>query len=394
MATVAHTHASFLDPAALEAVIRPTADASGLPNSVYTSAEFIVHEREQLFARTWTCVGFASDIPEPGDLRPFDLLGVPLFLARDRAGGVRVFHNVCSHRGAQLVSEPCHVQGLLRCPYHSWTYELDGSLRGTPHFGGTGKHSLEGFDRSSHGLREVRADIWLDLVFVNLAGNAPPLAEHLAPLEGRWRPLWGEDGAARLRRAVSDDTLELPLEANWKLAVENYCESYHLPWVHPGLNSYSRIEDHYHIQDEGPFAGQGTRVYSPLVSDEGGLARFPDWPEEAMKRAEYTALFPNVLLGLHADHFFAILLEPRGPGLTLERLVLYYLDDSAASDSLANTRRNNLATWRAVFVEDVDVVQRMQRGRASPAFSGGVFSPVMDTPTHSFHRWVAGMLSE
>ncbi|MEM6487032.1 MAG: RHO alpha subunit C-terminal catalytic domain-containing protein, partial [Pseudomonadota bacterium] len=173
-----------------------------------------------------------------------------------------------------------------------------------------------------------------------------------------------------------------------------YCESYHLPWVHPGLNSYSRLEDHYHIEDEG-FSGQGTRAYRPMLSEDG--ARFP--PIEGIDRvwdegAEYIALYPNVLLGVHKDHAFAIVLEPKAPGRTLEHVAILYPDAAVADAGFATMRTRNAEMWREVFEEDVFVVEGMQRGRHASGFDGGRFSPAMDGPTHAFHRWVAGRLAE
>ncbi|RMF35897.1 MAG: aromatic ring-hydroxylating dioxygenase subunit alpha, partial [Alphaproteobacteria bacterium] len=169
--------------------------------------------------------------------------------------------------------------------------------------------------------------------------------------------------------------------------------SYHLPWVHPGLNAYSRLEDHYHIEHPGAFSGQGTRVYNP---DLGAIA-LPDFPglsEKWDRGAEYVALYPNILFGVHRDHVFAILLEPAGQGRTRERVEIYYTTAEAAeSERFAPTRTRNAEMWREVFVEDVGVVEGMQRGRNAPLFDGGRFSAVMDSPTHLFHDWVARRLA-
>lgn len=372
---------------ALAAVLRPTAEASGLPNVAYTDDAFLGVERDRIFGPNWACVGFARDLPAPGDVRPFDLLGMPLLALRDDRGEIRVFHNVCSHRGMRLVAEPCRVQGALRCPYHSWAYGLDGRLRATPHIGGPGRNRAEGFDPAAHGLKPVRTALWLDMIFVNLSGDAPPFEDHVAPLVERW----GLYDLERLRPGGADASLDIEVKSNWKLAVENYCESYHLPWVHPGLNSYSRLEDHYHIIEDG-FAGQGSRVYAPAAAEGSPLPRFAGVPADLSRNAEYVALFPNLLLGIHIDHFFALWLEPLGPERTAEHLRLYFLEDGATDEACATARAATLEAWRTVFLEDVGVVEGMQLGRASPAFNGGCFSPVMDTPTHRFHRWVASRL--
>ena len=230
------------------------------------------------------------------------------------------------------------------------------------------------------------------MIFINLSANALPFAEHIAPLEERWRPFVG-DGLGLLQAATTDGPkLQIEVTANWKLAVENYCESYHLPWIHPSLNSYSRIEDHYPICAGDMGAGQGTTVFD--FNSRAGIwfPRFPNWPLEKQKVAEYIALFPNVLLGLHLDHLFAILLLPLAHDHTLE-IVEYYFVGDAASDPRYSAARNTLTTsWRDIFTEDISVVEGMQCGRQSPAFDGGHFSPFHDTATHHFHRLVADRL--
>ncbi len=374
---------------ALAAVKRPIEEARGLPNQAYTDPDFLDYEKAVLFARTWTCIGTASSLPRKGYARPVDMLGVPLVLVRDHDGAVQVYHNVCSHRGVKLVSEPQRVKGRLRCPYHSFCYELKtGALTATPHFGGQNVDDHPALDRRRHGLRRVRSAVWADLVFVNLAGNAAPFEDFVAPLTARWRAYDFD----RIRHGGEiGGSMDFDVKTNWKLAVENYCESYHLPWVHPGLNSYSKLSDHYNIAQES-YAGQGTRVYAP--SDDAPLPQFPNLTEREKRGAEYIALFPNVLLGVQCDHIFTIWLEPKGVDRTIEHLNIYYVGDEAVGEAYAESRRRTIERWQEVFVEDVDVVQRMQQGRHSPAFEGGLFSPVMDPGNHAVHLWVARALSE
>jgi choline monooxygenase len=378
---------------ALSAVLGPTAGASGLPNDVYTSEAFFERERDSVFAGTWACVGRGTDAPNPGDVCPVDLMGLPLVLVRGEDRVLRVFHNVCSHRGNRLVAESCRACAAIRCPYHSWTYKLDGTLRGTPHIGGVGKHELEGFDRGKHGLRPVRSHEWLDLVFINSSGTAPEFDAHVAPLIERWKPFVSAADLDKLIIGASHAQINMELSANWKLAVENFCESYHLPWIHPGLNKRSRLEDHYHIMGDDLFAGQGSMAYDPDYLDGERFPSFENWADDKHAWAEYVALFPNVWLGLHVDHLYTVILKPVAKNRTLESFQFYYLGD-AAGERFANKRAASLEAWHAVFAEDIGVVEGMQLGRLSPAFQGGVFSPVMDEPTHHFHKWVASRLLE
>ena len=314
---------------ALQNVLRPIAEASGLPNEAYTSPAFAAVERDEVLAKTWTCIGVGAWVPQLGDLRPISLQGLPLLLLRDRDGELKVFHNVCSHRGLQLVSAPCRSKGLIRCPYHSWSYGLDGALKATPFIGGPGTKTCEGFDKARHGLKPVRAAVWCDAVFVDLSGEAPPFADFIAPLAERWRAF----DPARLRHGGADSSFSIEVACNWKLAVENYCEAYHLPWIHPALNQYSRLEDHYSIAEEGHMAGQGSTAYRPTLSGDGRqFPAHPHLPESWYGAGEYLALFPNVLFGVHSDHFYTVVLEPLGPAATREHFEIYYFDEAALGD--------------------------------------------------------------
>ena len=383
---------TLLSASEYDAVHREIATASGLPNRVYVCAQTAAMERDSVLTNTWTCIGFESDL-EPSSALPVELMGLPLLMVRDAAGRIRVFHNVCRHRGHRLVQQACALQGSVRCPYHSWTYDFDGRLRGTPHIGGTGIHELEGFDRQQRGLFGVRTAVWLGMVFINLSANAAPFTQHIAPLEQRWQPLVGGNGLASLCAADDRPKLQIEVTANWKLAVENYCESYHLPWIHPQLNAYSRIEDHYPIIATDWGAGQGTTVFD--FNSRAGI-RFPpfaDWPDEQRQVAEYIALFPNILLGLHIDHLFAILLLPVAHDRTREIVQYYFVGDEALGEQYATARHTLTNGWRGVFNEDIGVVEGMQSGRHSPAFDGGAFSPALDGATHYFHRWIADRLT-
>ena len=148
----------------LDSVLRPIGTASGLPGRCYTETSAYEEERRRLFARGWFCVAFASDLAAPGDLLPVDAMGTALLLVRTEDGGIRCFHNVCRHRGVRLVDKPERSRTAVRCPYHSWTYDLEGRLRATPHIGGVGRHEAPGFRKSGRGLFPVRTGVWLDMV--------------------------------------------------------------------------------------------------------------------------------------------------------------------------------------------------------------------------------------
>ena len=358
----------------------------GLPNEAYTSAEWLARELDTVFAPTWAAIGNACTVPEPGDVRPVQLLGVPLVMVRGADGEVRVFHNVCSHRGNQLVGEACRAAGSVTCPYHGWSYGLDGTLVATPHVGGWRTHHDPAVDRSDLGLRPVRSSEWMDLVFVNLTGDAPPFDEHIAPLHARVDVLAPADVLDALVAPVDHGSVSLEFAANWKLVVENNVDAYHLPWVHPGLNSVSRLEDHVAVDGGDLFVGQSTLDYDPSTVTERPLPVFDGWPE---RYAEYPTLFPNVFFGWHGDHLWTRVIEPVAPDRTLDHFQIRYPAAVAADPDYEPARRQRLEVWCEVFDEDVGIVNGLQRGRRSPGFAGGVFTPVHDGPAERFSVWVA-----
>lgn len=363
----------------------------GLPGSAYTSDSFFDWECRNVFEQGWFALAFGADAPSPGDLFPVEVLGMSFIVARGEDMELRVFHNVCRHRGRRLVDGPAHGARLIRCPYHAWTYRLDGRLQGTPHIGGPGVHDVCGFAREDHSLFEVPSATWLDIVFVNPGGGAGAFADHVAPLAARLDSLWGAGGGSQLASAA-DCAIVMTVESNWKLALENYLEAYHLPFVHPGLNRYSPLAEHYIFADAAGFAGQGVTRYRPTLAARA-LPSLPSWPIERRETAEYPALYPNALLGIQHDHLFAMLLIPQGPQRTLERVAIQFVGHAATDEASAETRRAVCAGWREVFEEDVAAVEGMQAGRRCGAFDGGVFTPVLDVATAHFHRWYAAQVA-
>ena len=369
----------------LSSVTRPLSVANGLPNAHYIDERVFREERDAVLFATWAGLDVAASVPEPGDAKPIEFVGLPLLLLRDKEGEVRVFQNICRHRGMILVDAPRKIEGAIRCPYHSWCYSTKGKLVATPHVGGPGQNTHEDINRDDLGLIEVRSHIWRDVVFINISGTAEPFEDIHADLIARW-----SEFDVPHHHGGSESQFTFDVATNWKLAVENYCESYHLPWIHPGLNSYSRLEDHYNINEPRAYSGQGTLVYRQLKGEDGKT--FPDFPGLSDKwdeGAEYITLYPNVLLGAQRDHAFAIVLEPVTQSQTIEHIHLYYATD----DTDEALRQKNAELWKGVFEEDIFVVEGMQRGRNALGFDGGRFSPAMDGPTHCFHDWVAAQIT-
>lgn len=374
----------------LSSVMKPVNSARGLPNEHYMDPATFLEEKDSVLFANWSGIGFGKDVPEVGDARPVNFLGMPLLMVRTREGAINVFQNTCRHRGMILVDKPTKIRGAIRCPYHSWCYGLDGELRTTPHIGGPGQNTHEDIRVEELGLFRIRSHVWRDVVFVNIDGTAPAFQEAHGDLIDRWKEF-----DQPLHHGGAGSSLKLDVASNWKLAVENFCESYHLPWVHPGLNSYSRLEDHYNVSEAGKYSGQGSYVYEQLKDEQGrSMPDFANLSSQWDSGAEYLAVYPNVLLGVQRDHAFAMVLEPVSCERTIEHLELYYAEPPTSSPEMDGLRQANTERWKTVFEEDIFVVEGMQRGRHGQLFDGGRFSPVMDGPTHNFHHWVASQVEK
>ena len=368
----------------LSKVDLPISKANGLPNSHYVDESIFQKEKEILLFNKWTGVAFSKDIPNNGDALPINFLGFPLLVVRNQEGEVVVFQNICRHRGMILVDEKKNIRGTIRCPYHSWSYNLDGNLRATPHVGGPGQNAHEDINKKELGLTKINSTVYLGVIFVNISGNADPFEKVNRNLLSRWCEF-----DKSLFYSNTDSSFILELNCNWKLAVENYCESYHLPWVHPELNIISKLEDHYNIQKKNEFSGQGSYVYRQIEDKGKVFYDFDGLSSKWNEGAEYIAVYPNVLLGVHRDHIFSIILEPINKEFTREHVAIFYAKKESTGVTFSRLRKQNFSFWKSVLKEDIFVVEGMQKGRHGKFFDGGRFSPIMDGPTHNFHNWVA-----
>ena len=369
----------------LEKCIKPIHEARGVPNDYYVRLECFEMEVDRLFNKGWFAVGFVKDLPQAGSVKPVNYFNNPLLLIRSTQDNkIRVFQNVCRHRGMILIEEPTVLKGAIRCSYHSWCYKQTGEVVATPHIGGPGYNYHKEVNKSELSLIEVRSYIWRDVIFVNPDGLAPPFEEVHKSLLERWfvfdQPMYSD---------MNDSSFKLDIKTNWKLAVENYLESYHLPWVHPGLNSYSKLEDHENIAKYGHYSGQISNKYIPRYSTGKKFSEFKNLGTEWDTKGEYIALFPNLILGVQKDHVFSLIIEPLGPDQITEHVEIYYSEPAMLADEYQQTRQENAKLWKTVFEEDIFVVEGMQKGRHAKGFDGGRFSPIMDEPTHVFHDWYA-----
>ena len=358
-------------------------ESKGLPGWFFTSPDVLDAEKKYFFRDSWLCIGLVSDVQDDGDVCPVTILEQPLLIVRTRDSNIRVFHNVCSHRGAQLVEQPRRCVTIV-CPYHSWSYDLDGKLKQTPHVGGKDIHECKEIEKSILGLKEVRSGIWAGLIFVNLSSDAEDFSDFIRPLSDRWRHI-----DVSLLEHVKDLGQRPEFKANWKLVVENFVESYHLPWVHKSMNAFNPMGAHYQILGAEHYIGQGVKGYNPSDSYAGKFKTFPSLKPEEFATGESMYLPANLIIISMGDFFFANIVTPVSPTLTAERIEMFLIGESATDPQLQYERQQLMDILCQVNNEDIGICEKVQKGRTSSAFAGGVFAPLQETTTLHFQKLLA-----
>lgn len=288
--------ATFIKP-------KVAASASTLPARWYTSPEVFALERERIFAREWLCVGRMEKLPAPGDFHLAEIAGESLIVVRGVDNQIRAFFNVCRHRGTRMCLQAAgHFNGSIQCPYHAWTYGLDGTLLAARNMA-----QVEGFQRSDYPLHQARVALFEGFVFVNLARNPIPFERHFAPLIGRFSQ-WNID---ELREAR---TIAYDVACNWKLVFQNYSECYHCPLVHPQLDKLSPSDSGRNDLHEGAFLGgfSELRAHGASLTTTGATTRPPLGEVDGanLDRVYYYTIFPSMLLSLHPDYVMVHYVKP------------------------------------------------------------------------------------
>jgi len=384
----------FLREETYAATRRPVALAQTLIPEAYTSEEFFVLERERVFGTGWVAVGCTAQVEDPGDALVVTVGGRSVFVLRKPDGELRAFYNTCRHRGTQLL-EPGErrIKRFIRCPYHSWAYDHDGRCVGTPLFTGSeippdqqaafSMDDVAAFDRADYGLLPVAVQAWGPLLFVSLEPDPGPLTDHLGDLPVR-------TAGYRLDEWDVVRTAHYELDANYKLVAENFMEYYHLPWVHPGLVKVSPIDAHYRWQGDGMYAGFCTTPIAPDSDDAGwsrGLPAIGGLTGADAVSARFAWVFPNVALNVLPNHLFIILAQPTSPRLTSETTYLL-AHRGAGGDETAAAIDELAAFWDTVNREDIDIVERVQRGLDHTPFPGGRMCYRFEEPLHRFQNMV------
>ena len=335
-----------------------------LPARFYTDSALFRLEIENFFFEGWICAGRADNIPNPGDYFLREIAGESIIVVRGDSGTIEAFYNVCRHRGTRLCSvAEGSFAGRIQCPYHGWTYALDGRLLGAPHM------DPESFQRLDYPLHKLHTGLWDGHIFLNASRRPDPLSAQLADLPARFAP-WRMD-ELRMHKRIAYD-----VRANWKLVVANYNECLHCPVLHPALN---RLTDYLGSDNEAPqptYIGgtMGFRGGAETMSLDGKRRRdyLPGLSEDERNRVCYYVVYPNLLLSLHPDYMMIHTLWPRAVDRT-EIVCEWYFHpvELAKPDFVGN---DAVEFWDVTNREDWRIVELSQAGIQSRAYTPGPYS--------------------
>ncbi len=334
-----------------------------LPGWIYRDADFLRAERQQVFATSWQIICHLSDIPNPGDYHTLDFLAEPIVAVRGRDFGVKAFFNVCRHRASRLLDGAAgHCPGRIVCPYHAWTYDLDGVLVAVPH-----RKEFVDFSAEHFGLKQLEIEVYKGFIFVRLEPGLCSVAEMLAPYEKElaWYRLEELKPLGRVTLRVR--------HVNWKNVTDNYSDGMHIAVAHRGLSrlfgqSYGIeaavwVDKMWGELRDAPSSQLSERMYQAL------LPRSAHLPADRQRLWTYFKLWPNVAFDIYPDQVDFMQMIPLSPSETLVREIAY-----AHSDDRREMRAARYLNWRInrrVSLEDRDLIERVQSGMGSRSYSPG-----------------------
>ena len=366
--------------ALVESANRPLSEATAMQPGLYRSEEVLALEQEQIFSREWLCVGRAADLPAPGDYITFKVGDQPVVTIRGKDGVVRSFANICLHRMMQLLTGTGNRRRIV-CPYHAWTYDIDGCLIGAPHM-----DASIGFKARGQKLPEIRTEIWHGFVYVTLDAGTAAVAERLAPLDeivSRYR----------MEHYVPVATEDYVWNTNWKLLTENFMESYHLPVAHRAtVGAWFPVDQNGF--DDKVFEHFTYQTFTKSEDASYGRAHKDNTVLDG--RWRYTSVMPTVypshMYVLAPDHLWYLSLRPRGLGQVDVRFGVALAPEVIAS--LADRDgfvRDTIAFFGKVNAEDKGVVEGIYQGAKAPLSKPGRLS-WMEREIHDFMGYLARRL--
>lgn len=334
-----------------------------LPGGDYHESSVYALEQDRVFSRSWICVGRGSSLAGPGDYFTAEVAGDPVFVVRGADGVARAFANTCRHRGTQLVEGTGHVRAIT-CPYHAWTYGLDGRLLGSPNV-----RLEDGVDRDEIRLWSVSLEEFDGFVFVSLDASQRSLRDELETLE--------DSPLALARYGLAGLTVgarrEYEVAANWKVVVENYHECLHCPTVHPELVKIVPLYRSGEVEEEGQVLGNsmGEGLTSFTATGTSSLPPLPGLDETDIRTFYGVYVFPNLILNYHSETVNAVTIHPTGPGTTRVVSEFLFAPETAEVDGFDPSE---VVEFRDMVAhQDWAVCERVQRGVRSRFYTAGIY---------------------
>jgi choline monooxygenase len=343
----------------------PLDEASTSPSSWYIDPRVLALEQRTVFSRSWQVAARVDQVREPGQYVTCEIAGEPILVVRGSDGVLRGFFNVCRHHAAAVMTEPQGCAKNLRCPYHGWTYTLEGALKGTPSFNG-----VRNFDMAQHGLAPVTTAVWENWVFVRLDAAEPTLEEFPgADLIAQIQPL----GLTKLHWF---ERRHYRLDCNWKVFVDNYLDGgYHVPHLHKGLDSVLDFKN-YTIENGARFCLQSAPVVKEGAEAQTGAVRKGD-------RALYFWMYPNLMINWYEGVMDTNLVFPAGVDQTDVIFDFWFAD---VSESALAHNRASIDVGQRIQDEDVAICKSVQRGLHSRSYDTGRLAVRREAGEHLFHR--------
>jgi Rieske 2Fe-2S family protein len=344
--------------------------AKTLAQRYFASPEIFALEQDRIFSKQWVLVGHQSQVAQAGEYFTVEIAQESLIIVRDKHGAIQGFYNVCRHRGSRLIEDRNGQLTVgIQCPYHAWTYALDGRLRGAPHM-----DDVPGFSKADYGLHPVKLTVWEGFIFVNLSDVSKQQGSQISSEEW-FAPLAGKFSRWNLPVLRSAKRIEYNLRANWKLIFENYSECYHCLGVHPELSKISPHDSAENDLTEGPFLGGFMKIAKgKSLTMSGNACALPmdQFNGEDFRLVFYYSIFPNMLLSLHPDYVMVHQLWPQSPERTL--ILCDWLFHPEAFDQSDFDPDDAIEFWDMVNKQDWHVCELSQQGIASRAYEPGPYS--------------------
>ena len=353
--------------------------ARAMPPSVYTSEEFLREEMEHIFAKDWFCVGRADALGNAGDFTTCELAGQPILVIRDKDGVLRAMSNVCLHRMSTLLQGSGTVRSIV-CPYHAWTYNLDGGLRGAP-----AMTLNEGFCKDQYKLPQIRCQEWLGWVFITLNPDVPDVREQLQDVEDM---ISGYD-MTNYSESFQEEHI---WDTNWKVLAENFMESYHLPVCHAGtIGGLSKLEDMVCPP------GHKTFNHHTILKDEQLSIAMAHPSNDRLKGEErrttfLLAIYPSLLITLTPGYFWYLSLHPKGPGQVHIRFGGGMSDDYKNDSDVQQNFEDLKSLLDDVNIEDRGCTEKVYRGLSSDRAAPGHLSH-LERPNYDFAQYLMARIN-